>query len=257
MRSSTWNDTYQHWIPQFLLKGFGIRGQSSKVFELDRETGNIEVRRVADAASKQRLLTERDDELMKSIEQRTKDLIGRIRKGKLNLNEEDRRALDKLVFALMHNDPYSGFDDETTRRKIVDSLSNMVVEAFAQQGGAINIQDMRDYTNELWSHDYLSTMIEMEELMVLDALRFMGLSAHKPVDSESFLLGDSPVLVARGTVSGVTDLRNPGSQIILPIQSRCMLVYSWETPFNLIQSGNIPGSRAGSFLESGLLPGVE
>ena len=239
MQPSTWNDTNQHWIPQFLLKGFGIRGHSSKIYELDRESGNIEVRRVTDVASKQRLLTERDDELMKSIEQRTKDVIGIIRKGNLNLKEERRRAVDKLVFALMHNDPYSGFDEETTRKKIVDSMSKMAVEAFRQQGGVVNPQDIRDYTNDLWSHDYLSTMMEMEESMVLDVLRLMGLRAHRPMDGESFLIGDSPLLVVRGTADGVTDLRNPGSQIILPVQSRCVLVYSWETPFNLIQSGQV------------------
>ena len=239
MPLSTWNDTKQHWIPQFLLKGFGIRRQSSKVYELDRETGNIEVRRVVDAAWKQGLLTNRDDELMKSIEQRTKDVIGNIRKGYLNLKEDDRRALDNLVFALMHNDPHSGLDEETMRENLLHRESSTVVESFRQQGGTVDHQVIKDYANELWSHDYLSIMMEMEESMVLDVLRFMGLSVHRPVDGESFLIGDSPVLVVRGTVSDVTDLRNPGSQIILPIQSRCILVYSWETPFNLLQSGHV------------------
>ena len=34
MQPSTWNDTNQHWIPQFLLKGFGIRKRAASVYEL-------------------------------------------------------------------------------------------------------------------------------------------------------------------------------------------------------------------------------
>ena len=75
MQPSTWNDTNQHWIPQFLLKGFGIRKNASSVYELDKQTKAIAVRKVKEAASKQYLLTERDDELMRGIESRAATAI--------------------------------------------------------------------------------------------------------------------------------------------------------------------------------------
>lgn len=45
------------------------------------------------------------------------------------------------------------------------------------------------------------------------------------------------MLVVRETQDGARSLLNPGSQVILPIHNRFALVYSWETPKNLIQPG--------------------
>ena len=77
---STWNDTNQHWIPQFLLKGFGIRSKSSTIYELDKQTKVVTVRNVEKIASKQHLLTDRDDDLVKAIERRATEVISAIRK---------------------------------------------------------------------------------------------------------------------------------------------------------------------------------
>ncbi len=66
----------------------------------------------------------------------------------------------------------------------------------------------------------------------------MGLGVHEPVEGEFFTIGDSPVLVVRGIVGASKSLLNPGSQVILPIHSRRVLVYGWETPMNLIQPGD-------------------
>ena len=52
MQPSTWNDTNQHWVPQFLLKGFGIKKKASQVWELDKHTGVIAKRKVREVASK-------------------------------------------------------------------------------------------------------------------------------------------------------------------------------------------------------------
>ena len=60
MQPSTWKDTNQHWIPQFLLKGFGIRKRASSVYELDKQTKAVAIRKVSDAASTPRLLTEQE-----------------------------------------------------------------------------------------------------------------------------------------------------------------------------------------------------
>ena len=83
MQPSTWDNTNQHWVPQFLLKGFGIRGDVSRVWELDKEDGSIQRRKVKDVASKPALLPQRDDELMRSIEARATQPIRNIRKRKI------------------------------------------------------------------------------------------------------------------------------------------------------------------------------
>ena len=93
MQPSTWNDTNQHWVPQFLLKGFGLKGKASRVYELEKESGRIRRRKIAEVASKPRLLTNRDDELMRDIERRSASVIDKIRKGKLTILEAERRDL--------------------------------------------------------------------------------------------------------------------------------------------------------------------
>lgn len=239
MQSSTWNDTNQHWIPQFLLKGFGIKGQSSKVYELDKETGDIQVRRVADAASKQRLLTERDDDFMMSIEQETKNIVHRLRKGYFNLREKDRLALDELVYAVIVNDPYSGADIETTRSDVINSQSNKLIEAIWRQGGTVNPDTVKKFVGVRLNHDHLHMAMNREHNLVLKALNYMELRVYRPVNGEAFIIGDSPVLIVRGTVNGVTSLLYPGSQVILPIHSRCVLGYRWDSPVNMPRSGTV------------------
>ena len=238
MQPSTWNSTNQHWIPQFLLKGFGIKGRASQVYELDKQSRDIRIRAVDDVASKQRLLTERDDELMKAIESRSTLAIGRIRKGDLSIQQDDRQALNTLVFAMMRNDPRSGFNEARTREEITSDLSNEIAEAFARQGGLVDLQDLKDFIGERFGHDYLNVTLGMGHNLALKALELMGLRVHEPVEGEVFTIGDSPVLVVRGTVGAYKSLLHPGSQVILPIHSRRVLVYSWETPMNLIQPGD-------------------
>ena len=241
MQASNWNDTNQHWIPQFLLKGFGIKRRVSQIYEMDKQSRNVRIRAVEDVASKQRLLTERDDELMKTIEMRSTRTIGRIRKGDLGIQHEERQALNALVFAMMRNDPHSGFDETRIREDITRNLSNEIAEAISRQGGLVNLQDLKHFIDERFSHDYLNVSMGIERNLALTALGLMGLRVHEPVEGESFTIGDSPVLVVRGTVGGSRNLLNAGSQVILPIHSRRVLVYSWETPMNLIEPGDVLG----------------
>ena len=87
------------------------------------------------------------------------------------------------------------------------------------------------------NHDYLNIAMESKDNLVRAALSLMGLTVHEPETGESLVIGDSPVLIVRGTVNGERSLLNPGSQVLLPIGSKRLLVYSWETPSNLIQPG--------------------
>lgn len=238
MQSSTWNDTNQHWIPQFLLKGFGIKRRSSSIYEMEKKTGEIRTRSVEDVASKQRLLTELDDDLMKTVEARAARVIGQIRKGRLGLGQEDRRALDLLVFAMMRNDPYSGLDRERIREETIQSISLEFAKAIGRQGGSIDLQALSDFLAGRANHDYLSMAMAQQDSVILRALVQMGLQVHQPENGEFLVIGDSPVLVIRGTGDGTRSLLNRGSQVILPIHSRHVLVYSWEIPTNVIQSGD-------------------
>ena len=239
MQSSTWNDTNQHWIPQFLLKGFGIKKRASYVHEMDKQTGSIRTCKVKEVASKQRLLTERDDDLMKTIEKSSTRVVGQIRNGCLDISQKDRQALDSLVFALMRNDPYSGFDEARTREETVQSVSLEFAAAVGNQGGSIDLQRLNDFVDQSLNHDYLDHAMAKGDSIALRTLGLMGLQTHLPVDREFFVIGDSPVLAVRGTLEGVPNLLNPGSQVILPIHSRRVLIYSWDTPANLIQPGGV------------------
>ena len=235
MRPSTWNDTIQHWIPQFLLKGFGIRGQASSILELDKQTNAVYVRNVSEVASKQHLLTGRDDELMRDIESRVASMIDAIRKGHLNqIGENERQAVDRLVCAMMLNDPYCGFDAEATRKTVIAQVISELNEAVARHDRMLDEPDFRNFFDERFNHDWVSTFIESTSNQAILALRLMGLRVFRPTGGEFFIIGDSPVLVVRNAVNGKTSLLNPGSQVILPISSRCILVYAWANETNVI-----------------------
>lgn len=238
MLPSTWNDTNQHWIPQFLLKGFGIRKDASIVYELDKQTMAIAVRKVKEAASKQYLLTERDDELMRGIESRAATTIDAIRKGRLNrIDENGRQSVDNLVLGMLVNDPYQGVDVGTARETAIAEMVRRLSQAALKYGGILDEPDFRGFIDTRFTHDHLSGLMDLTGSQALMALRLMGLQAFKPADGESFIIGDSPVLAIRGAMNGGTNLLNPGSQVILPIGSRCILAYTWATETNMIDDG--------------------
>ena len=238
MQPSTWNDTNQHWVPQFLLKGFGLKGKASRIYELDKETGQICRHKVSDVASKPRLLTDRDDALLRDIERRTAPVVDKIRKTNLKITEVERRGLDLLVAAMMQNDPYGGFNREETRPKVIEETGQAVANAFRFWGVRVAPQDVEEIVDERLNHDYLTLALEREENLILTALAHMGLTAHYHHGSESFIIGDSPVQVVRDSTGEPASLLNPGSQAILPISSSCMLAYQWATPMNLIEEGH-------------------
>ena len=247
---SAGNTTNQHWVPWFLLKGFGRKGQADQLYTLDKQTGKIDVRSVKDVASKQRLLTELDDQLMNEIETRANPVIGQIRKGRLDLKEQDRQALDQLVFALILNDPYSGVNEPKMREKVISKVSRDYEAAIIRQGGLINSQLLSEQLDGLFPHDYLNIAMASENKLSLTALGLMGLEVHKAA-KEFVVIGDSPTLVARGTIYGERSLLYPGSEVALPINSELVLVYSWTTQRNLIQEGSPLSRQQVRFLGQG------
>lgn len=204
---------------------------------MDVKSRRIDIRRVKDVASKHRLLTESDDELMKAIEARSSKVIGQIRNGNLKIKPNDRLVLNQLVFAMTLNDPHNGFDEDGMRNRVINAVTREFVEAIGRQGGLVNYESSKKLIGNYFGYDYLNFTLRRENSVVLKALAFMGLSVHETIEGESLVIGDSPVLVVRGTIDGARSLLYPGSQVILPIQSRLALVYSWETPMNLIQKG--------------------
>lgn len=239
MQSSTWNDNNQHWTPQFLLKGFGLKGKASRVFQMDKTTGTIEVCKVSEVASKQGLLTDADDGLMRSIEQEATPVIDKIRKGITSIKGSERKSLDRLVAAMLQNDPYNGTDRAKLREESISSIAQAVVAAFAESGGLVNEEAVKKYADEVCNYDYLKLMLDREGNKIPTVLGFMGLTANYSTEEGSFIIGDSPVLAVRNSLEGTPSLLNPGSQVILPINSRCLLAYLWATPRNLIDKGPV------------------
>ena len=243
MQPSTWNDTNQHWIPQFLLKGFGLKWKANRVFQMDKTTRAIEVRKVSEVASTQGLLTDVDDGLMRSIERQADPVIDKIRNGNTLINRSERKDLDRLVAALVQNDPYNGLDREKMREEIIESTTREVVATFAASRSLVNHEDMKEILKEIlderFNHDYLALMFGREDNQILSVLGFMGLTANYSSEEGSLIIGDSPVLAVRNSVEGKPSLRNTGSQVILPISSKCLLVYLWTTRRNLLDKGGV------------------
>ena len=244
MQPSIWNDSNQHWVPQFLLKGFGIKKKASQIWELDKRTGDTARRNVEEVASKQELLSNRDDELMKSIENEATRPIGRIRKGKLDISLRDRIAIDRLVAAMIQNDPYNGFDERSARQDAINTVSKSVQDTFAREGGFFEPGTLESYMDERLNHDYLTLTLGNRDYAVQSMLHHMGLKVFFATEGDGFIIGDSPVLAVRSNAGTEgPNLVNPGSQVILPISTQCTLLYDWTTVPNFIANGGPIDSR--------------
>ena len=238
VQPSTWNDTKQHWISQFLLKGFRIKGRRHDVYELDKETNEVNIRKIADAASKQRLLTVRDEELLGRIESQASRAVGKLRDGRIDITEMERRALDSLVFAMLVDNPYGTFDASKVRAEVIEDRSNKLEAALLRHGGFMVRKGLRALLDENLPYDYLSMSFEGRESLARKMLQLMGLRVHRAVADEPLVIGDSPILVVHNTVDGQTSVPHPGTEIVLPVSSKYVLMYNWTTPSKLIDRGH-------------------
>lgn len=238
MQPSSWNDENQHWVPQFLLKGFGTKSWAGHVYELNVATRRIRQRGIEEVASTQGLLPDNDDILLKQIERRASAAIGCLRKGHIDVSPKARKVLDELVFALLVNDPYGGLSKEAVREEVVETYSAELVSAVSRWGGSVAPELVKDYLNQGINQDYLNMLLgDPSASLVVDCLRKMGLRFHRAMDGEALAIGDSPVLVVRRSYDGTVRLDNPGTQIILPIHSRGLIAYTWDVPTNILTRG--------------------
>ena len=157
MQPSTWNNSNQHWIPQFLLRGFGIRKKASRICELDKLTNAISVREVNEVASKSWLLTVKDDQLLRTIENRVNKAVEAIRKGNLDsIGEDGRQTVDKFVCAMMLNDPHGGADAEATREKVIHEGVSDLSEGVQRLGETPDETYFQSSLDEMLGHNWLS-----------------------------------------------------------------------------------------------------
>ena len=185
---------------------------------------------------------------MRNIENEATRPIGRIRKEDLNISLRDRIAIDRLVAAMLQNDPYNGFDDRNARQDAIDAVSKSVQDAFALKGGVFEpgtLESYMSYMDERLNHDYLTLTLGSENYAVqLMMLHHMGLKAFFALEGDGFIIGDSPVLAVRSNDGAEgPSLLNRGSQVILPIGTQCMLFYDWATVPNLIAHGGTIDNR--------------
>ena len=180
---------------------------------------------------------------MHQIEVRANGPIDLIRKKRLQISEKDRLLIDHLVSALMQNDPYSGLSKDKMRAEIIDATTRTTKEAFESAGGIVEAETIRKVVEDNFNHDYLTNTLGQDNYRVPSILRFMGLRAIYADDGEFFIIGDSPVLTVRNSGPTGPSLVNPGSQVILPISSQCVLVYDWTISPNLISDGGTANVR--------------
>ena len=84
MLPSTWNAANQHWISQFLLRGFGTKRRRSQVYRLDRSDASLSCERVDRVASRSFLMTELDDRVLRAIEDRASQSVSLLRKSRFD-----------------------------------------------------------------------------------------------------------------------------------------------------------------------------
>ena len=244
MELSTWNETNQHWFCQFLLRGFKAKGKSSLIYELDTTSGEIEPRKVDEVASKSQLLTDGEDELMRGIEKRSSKVVSKIRKGILDVGADERLILDNLVWTLWFNNPFSSLDKKGDHDDAIKHTVDRFVSAVRRHGGTVDPDDVTRMARQALNRDYLCHAFRFSPQGPARILNWMRLTLYEPPPGEFFVVGDSPVAIARATRDGMTNLWNDGSQLMLPVGSRHLLAYDWgDSPTPIRHGGNVNVSQ--------------
>ena len=233
---NTCDNSKQHWVSQFLLKGFGLPGNASHVYTLDKRTLSITTRSVDDVASKVNLLTAQDNSRLTSIEGNITEAVQRLRKDdRIHLTVKERQLLNDLVLSLILADPYSGVKRDKLRKEVVQNTANMIAEIAFLNGLPVSRSRLQSSMHPLLPEDVLTLALDSENSLTSIALSLMGLSVHKT--PKPVVIGDSPVMIARAPLNGVPGLLNFGSEIALPIAYNCVLVYDWITEPNTVILG--------------------
>ena len=247
MLPSPWNDTEpaldfpDSYLTSAYLESRATHRASRKCVCHDRRNQSKGGR--PPVASQLRPLSDRDDQLLQNIEQNATRVINQVRKGKPGVGREGRKAIDDLVLAMMQTNPLSGPNMDRTRMELIEAFTSGMSESITRNGGVIDKQTLREYADSLLTYDYLNIVMihraREDENLAGKALENMGLRVHRiiPEEEESLVIGDSGVMAVRGESRTGRSLLNRGSQIILPIHSRCVLAYSWESDQKVIEPG--------------------
>ena len=217
-----------------MLGGFGKKGQSKILCQLDRVTGDITTKKIRQVARQVKLMTEQDDTVLRDIEDGANGPIDKIRKRRLDqITETDRENVDELVLALLLNHPR--FQKEPLRKEVVHDRYQSLTSTVECHGGLIDHQ-----VAYATLHQYASqnNLLEFKRYgrrsRARLLLRSMGLTVHEPPPGESFVIGDYPVVDFSSDHVGCHRLPYQGLRVVLPISHNCLLMFDSMSDGNII-----------------------
>ena len=164
MERSTWNETNIHYLSQFLLNGIGPRRPNGHVYELNKRTRHVQLRKTSEVASRKYWYTDADETVMAAIEHRTSQTIQKIRKNNLHIDEDARCSLDALIYALDAIGPNS--QRAGIRTNAVAMETSKIREAFAADG--LRLGDWFDeHVESMANHDTLPHAFRGESVALI------------------------------------------------------------------------------------------
>ena len=235
MPPSTWNAANQHWIPQFLLRGFGTKRRRSDIYRLDCSDGSLSCELVERVASRSFLMTELDDQVLRGIENRGSHSVALLRKSRFTLfTEADRRALDLLVLSLLFNHPSWIPDKEGIRRDAVWERGHEVMRANPIYGTAVPADAVMSAVDGLAGRNYFHAVITSASSSSVERMRAMRLTAYAPPLGHFFVIGDQPAVILRPDLPAPCRWLYGDEMVVLPISCSVLLVYQLPGPPNLL-----------------------
>ena len=238
MLTSTWNTTNQHWQSQFLLRGFGTKLRRSEICRLDVVDRSLSCEPVKRIASRPFLMTELDDQVLRSIEKRASRSVSLLRKRRLDLlGEAERRSLDLLVLSLVFNHPSWIPDKERIRREVVEERGLDAIRANPIYGTAVPADALISAIDGVAGRNYFHAVITAGSSSAVEHIRAMRLTAYGPPLGHSFLIGDQAVVTLRPDLPAPRRWLYGDELVVLPISYNVLLVYDRPAPANLVSSG--------------------
>lgn len=227
-------DTNQHYVPQFLLRGFHT-GNEAQIWAFDKTSSKSFTTAIDKVASEHGFYnidgSAELDDVIRKIEDKTAPIVTKIKKRRslASINEDERIWLSSFTaLQLVRTKAFS--------KRSQDMMQQITHVATQMSGGKLSkkVRKQLGLDEPVTEHEKsLLTMLELARSLV-DELRKKHMVLYRSDGSSWFWIGDSPVALQNSLnpgngIRGTLGLAVPGIEVYLPISKDLILAHMCPT----------------------------
>ncbi len=247
-------DTNQHYVPQFLLRGFHT-GNEAQIWAFDKTTSKSFTTAIDKVASEHGFYNIRGsaklDETIRKVEEATAPIIREIRDRRSLAGIDEHKRIWLSGFTALQMVRTKGFSERS--RDMMRQITNVVTQL---SGGELSekVRKQLGLDESGTEHEKaLSTILGIARSLV-DELQKKHMVLYRTDGSSSFCIGDSPVALQNSVnpgdgIRGTLGLAVPGIEVFLPISKNLVLAHMCPT-IAVVYSGLQDDARRMGFIHA-------